>query len=117
MKTQQLRWIFGLTILAFLSLVGLQGYIWQQGIQQERTQFSRSLQHAVFEAAEEFMRPHESIFIVDESHVEDSLRIKAPGFLMIQIGKADTTFTQNMDKNTAKHGKNTSKHGKKHLKT
>ena len=93
MKRTQLRWIFGLTVLASLSLVGLQAYIWHQGIQQERAQFSRSLQHAVYEAADEFMRPNESIFIVDENQVDDSLRIKAPGFLLIQIGKADTSFT------------------------
>jgi len=93
MKRTQLRWIFGLTVLASLSLVGLQAYIWYQGIEQERAQFSRSLQHAVYEAAEEFMRPNESIFLVDEAQVEDSLRLRAPGFLMIQIGSADTSFT------------------------
>ncbi|MBX2818529.1 MAG: HAMP domain-containing histidine kinase [Rhodothermaceae bacterium] len=100
MKRTQLRWIFGLTVLASLSLVGLQAYIWHQGIQQERAQFSRSLQHAVYEAAEEFMRPNESVFIVDENQFEDSLRIKAPGFLLIQIGKADTTFTIDVNDNS-----------------
>ena len=93
---QQLRWIFSLTVLAAFSLLGLQTYIWQQGIQQEHIQFSRALEHAVYEAAEEFMTPDESVFIVDDSQLADSFRIKTPGLLLIQIGRVDTTFTINV---------------------
>lgn len=56
--------------LAMLAIVGLQGYIWDQSIRQERKQFSERLQSAVFEATDKLMRPWQfSIITLDENYV------------------------------------------------
>ena len=85
-----LRWIFSLAALATLALIGLQAYIWRQGIQQERERFHRALTHAVYEATEEFMRPFESTITVINDDSSDALTVHRPGFVALQIGNIDS---------------------------
>ena len=64
MKKQQLRWIIGLMALATLAIVGLQGYIWNQSIQEERKRFSERVQQAVFEVTETILQPWQSSVVM-----------------------------------------------------
>ena len=93
MKRHQIRWICGLTGLATLAMLALQAYIWQQGLQQQRAQFSRALDHAVFEATEEFMQPFETEFTLAEDVVNDTFALRRPGLIAIQIGRIDSGFS------------------------
>lgn len=89
----QLRWTFGLAALATLALLGLQAYIWYQGIEQERDRFSRSLHHAVYEAIEEYMRPLEYEISLAGELTTDTIAARSPGIIAIQIGRPNNNFT------------------------
>ena len=86
---KQLRWIFGLTAIATIALIGLQAYIWHQGIEQERERFSRVLQHAVYEASEEFMTPQHLSFYLDNEAFPDTAQNRLPGFIVLKIDSQD----------------------------
>ena len=64
--------------LATLAVVGLQGYIWQQSITEERERFSDRVQNAVFSATEALLEPSSSsVVFVDRTPFRirrDSLR-------------------------------------------
>ena len=92
MKKQQLRWIISLMALATLATVGLQGYIWNQSIQEEREQFSEKLQLAVFEVTEELLVPWQSSVLAMNN---DFFRIRRDSLdrtATFQVGSLDSTF-------------------------
>ncbi len=90
MKVHQLRRIFGLTALATLAIVGLQAYIWKQGLEQGRDHFSRSLHRAVDEAVEDFVRPFETRIMLNQTVGNDTLALRSPGIISLQIGQVDS---------------------------
>ena len=94
MYRRQLRWIFSLTAVATLAIVGLQAYIWKQGIDQERDRFSRYLYHAVYEAAEAFMQPHATRIMLAGDATADTFAFRRPGFIALQIGLDSLSFTR-----------------------
>ena len=79
--------------LATLAMVGLQGYIWNQSIQQERKRFSERVQHAVFQATEAILQPRQSsIVFLDDNYFRigrDSLHRMAT----FQVDLLDSTVT------------------------
>ena len=97
MNINQLRWLFSLAALATLAIFGLQMYIWNQGIEQERVRFSRAIHHAVYEATEAFMRPVENTITV----IHDTLRYETlntePGLITLRLGQADSNITLDLN--------------------
>lgn len=87
-----LRWTFSLAALATLAMLGLQAYIWHQGIEQERARFSRSLHNAVYEATEEYMRPLEAEISIAGELATDTIASRSPGIIAIQIGSLNDNF-------------------------
>ncbi|GAB5519363.1 MAG: hypothetical protein RhofKO_16140 [Rhodothermales bacterium] len=56
MTKTQLRWMISLMTLAALAVVGLQAYIWQQSIAEEREQFSERVRQAVLTASQALIK-------------------------------------------------------------
>ena len=90
MNRHQLRWIFGLATVAILAIIGLQAYIWRQGIARERDRFSRYLHHAVYEATEAFMQPQATRLMLAGDATANNFTLRRPGLIAVQIGPADS---------------------------
>ena len=92
MKKQQFRWIISLMALATLAIVGLQGYIWNQSIQEERKRFSQRVQHAVFKATEDIVQPWQSSIVFLNDHFFRIRRDSLARMATFQVGLLDSTF-------------------------
>lgn len=93
MKKGQLHWIVGLMALATLAIVGLQGYIWNQSIQEERRRFSERVQQAVFDATEALVQPWQSSIVFLDDHYFSIRRDSLDRTATFHVGLLDSTAT------------------------